>query len=63
MAKKISDNIPDLGLSLASYTGKQVVSRIGDEIIKDVIISVFSGGNIRSLTEPLTRRRITLEPA
>ncbi|NAS29740.1 CfrBI family restriction endonuclease [Flavobacteriaceae bacterium R38] len=63
MAKKISNNIPELGLSLASYTGKQVITRIGDEIIKDVIISVFSGGNIRSLTEPLTRRRITLSSA
>ena len=52
--------IPQLGLSLAKYSGKQVVDRLGIEVIQETIASVLCGYNIRSFTERLTRRRLTL---
>lgn len=61
--KKIRHYIPDLGKRLAKYTAKEMVERVGDEAIKEVVGSVLCGGNIRSLTEGLTRRRITLSNA
>lgn len=59
----ISHNIPRVGESLAKYNGKEVIDRIGEDIIRQVVTSVLSGGNIRSLTEGLTRRRLTLSNA
>ena len=52
--------IPQLGLSLAHYSGKQVIDRIGVEVIQETVASVLCGYNIRSLTETLTRRRLTI---
>ena len=61
--EKISKNIPRVGESLAKYKGVEVIDRIGEDIIKEVVASVLCGGNIRSLTEGLTRRRLTLSNA
>ena len=55
--------IPHLGLSLSHYSGKQVVGRLGVEIIQETVSSVLCGYNIRSLTETLTRRRLTISNA
>jgi len=52
--------IPLLGLSLAHYSGKQVIDRLGTEAIQEAVASVLCGYNLRSLTENLTRRRLTL---
>lgn len=63
MEHTISQYIPPIGESLALYKGKEVVERIGEHIIKDVVTSILCGGNVRSLTEGLTRRRLALSNA
>ena len=60
---KISGNIPLVGESLAQYKGTEFIDRIGEEVTREVILSVLCGGNIRSLTEKLTRRRLSLSNA
>ncbi|OQX76388.1 MAG: hypothetical protein B6D64_09980 [Bacteroidetes bacterium 4484_276] len=59
----ISKQIPQLGLNLAKYSGRQLVERVGDDIIKNVVTSILIGGNVRSLTEGLTQRRVSLSNA
>ena len=36
MKNNISSNIPQSGISLASYSGKKVIERVGEDIIKEV---------------------------
>jgi CfrBI restriction endonuclease len=59
----ISKFIPQLGLDLAKYSGDQLISKVGQDVIKNVVFSILCGGNIRSLTEGLTQRRISLSNA
>lgn len=54
------DLIPSQSLSLVKYSGSQIIERLGKEIISNVVASVLSGENIRSLTESLTQRRLLL---
>lgn len=61
--ESISKYIPELGINLAKFTGKQFVERIGQDIITNVVGSILCGGNVRSLTEGLTQRRISLSHA
>lgn len=63
MEPKLSEFIPKIGEDLALYKGKEVLERIGENIIKEVVISILCGGNVRSLTEGLTRRRLALSNA
>lgn len=63
MAQKISKFIPKIGEELALYKGKEVLEHIGENIIKEVVVSILCGGNVRSLTEGLTRRRLALSNA
>lgn len=60
---RIIRNIPRTGEVLAKYRGADVIDRIGEEIVKDVVTGVLCGENIRSLTEGMTRRRLTLSNA
>ena len=59
----ISDHIPSIGLQLAKYSGRELIERVGESIIRDVVTSILCGGNVRSLTEGLTQRRIALSNA
>lgn len=52
--------IPLQSLSLVKYSGTQIIERLGKDIISNVVSSVLSGENIRSLTESLTQRRLLL---
>lgn len=61
--RKMSNNIPRIGENLAKYRGVEVIDRIGEDIVKEVVTSVLCGENIRSLTEGLTRRRLALSNA
>ena len=61
--KLLSGQIPEVGRRLVKFAGKELIERIGQDIINDVVTSVLSGGNIRTLTEGLTRRRIMLSNA
>lgn len=58
--RKLTSFIPSLGLDLAKYSGNDVVRKVGEDKIKEIVSSILTGGNVRSLTEGLTRRRITL---
>lgn len=49
---------PESGKILLTGGGKDFVERIGIEAIKNAVFSVLSGQNIRTQTEPLSRRRI-----
>lgn len=59
----IRSKIPKIGKQLAAYKGSELIDRIGESIVKDVVINVLCGTNIRSLTENLTRKRISLSNA
>ncbi len=61
--KVVSQFIPEMGKRLAKYSAIEMIERVGDEAIKDVVASVLCGGNIRSLTEGLTRKRLSLSNA
>jgi hypothetical protein len=61
--ESVSKYIPKLGLSLAKYSGEQLIDRVGQDIIKNVVASILCGGNVRALTEGLTQRRISLSNA
>jgi len=59
----ISSHISDIGKQLSNYSGTEVIDRLGADVIKNVVTSILSGGNIRALTESLTRRRLNLSNA
>jgi len=65
MKKKntIFSQIPPIGKQLSSYSGAEIIDRLGTDIIKSVVTSILSGGNVRALTESLTRRRLNLSNA
>jgi len=60
---KIQKYIPQTGKNLAAYKGAELIDRIGEETVKEVVGNVLCGSNIRSLTENLTRKRIALSNA
>lgn len=60
---QISSFIPKIGLNLAKYSGSQLIERVGEDVIKSVVTSILCGGNVRSLTEGLTQRRVSLSNA
>ena len=53
------DNYPAFALPALRTSGTTVIDRLGIDVVKDVILGVLSGSNIRDSTEMLTRRRIT----
>lgn len=61
--KNITNNIPKIGKELATYGKKDVIDKLGNDVIQSTVISVLKGENIRSLTESLTKRRISLSTA
>jgi hypothetical protein len=54
----VSELFPDSVRVLLTGSGKELVERIGIETIRDAILSVMVGENLRTQTEPLSRRRI-----
>lgn len=59
----VTRHIPEQGKSLVQYKGRELVDRLGADVIADVVTSVLCGGNVRALTEKLTQRRILLSHA
>lgn len=55
----INDLFPQSSRLLLTGGGKDFIERIGVEAARRVILSVMAGENVRSETEPLSRRRIT----
>ena len=60
---RIQNFIPETGKKLASYKGAQLIDRIGEDTVKEVVLNVLCGSNIRALTETLTRKRLALSNA
>jgi len=54
----IASLFPESAKVLLSGTGKQFIERLGLETIRHAIVSVMMGENLRTQTEPLSRRRI-----
>ena len=59
-APSINDLFPEGGRILLTGGGRQFVERLGIEAIRHAILSVMMGENIRTQTEPLSRRRIAI---
>lgn len=57
---KFIDLIPEDSLELVNYKGKDLIQKLGKNIISNVVLSILCGDNIRNLTEGLTQRRILL---
>ena len=58
--KSINDFIPQIGLDLVNVSRNEVLEKVGEDVIKEIVVSILNGGNVRTLTEGLTRRRLTL---
>lgn len=57
---KLAKLIPESSLGLVQYSGKDLINRLGHDIISNVVASILCGDNVRNLTEGLTQRRILL---
>ncbi len=56
--KSIHELFPENSRLLLTGGGKDFIERIGVEAARQVVLSVMQGENIRTQTEPLSRRRI-----
>ncbi len=54
----LSDLFPQKSRLLLTGGGKEFVERIGKDAVKQVVLGVLCGENIRTQTEPLTRQRL-----
>lgn len=59
-SKTLKELIPRPFHSLMSSKGREFVDRVGNEVIKEVVLNVLSGRNLRDSTEMVTRRRLGL---
>lgn len=55
---KLSDLLSEDAIGLLTASGKNLIKRIGIDVIRGVVLDVLTGRNIRNSTEILTRRRI-----
>ncbi len=62
MSEEISveELFPEKGKLVLSASGREFIQRLGIEAVRQVVLGVLCGENIRSQTEPLTRRRLTI---
>lgn len=56
----IRDLFPEQGRLVLSGSGRAFMERLGVETIRQSVLAVLCGENIRQQTEPLTRRRIAM---
>ena len=57
---RFKDLIPKASIELVNYSAKDLIDRLGKDIISNVVLSILCGDNIRNLTEGLTQRRLLL---
>jgi hypothetical protein len=55
---RLYDLFPSEARSLLEVRGKDLVEKLGEETVRQIVADVLAGGNIRNATEALTRRRI-----
>ena len=58
--KELFNMYPKRARDILAVNGRDFVTNIGDETIKNVILDVLCGVNIRSSTEAITRKRIAI---
>jgi hypothetical protein len=56
--RPISNLFPEAGLPLLIGRGRDFLEQLGEESTRDVVKGVLLGENVKSRTEPLTRRRL-----
>jgi len=56
----IDEFFPEKGKLVLTANGKEFIERLGVETARQVILAVLCGENIRTQTEPLTRRRVAI---
>lgn len=56
--KSIASFLPKVAMSKDRKTNETVISLLGDATIRAVVKSILEGGNLRDLTEDITRKRI-----
>jgi len=56
----IDEFFPEKGKLVLTANGKEFIERLGVETARQVILGVLRGENIRTQTEPLTRRRVAI---
>lgn len=56
----IDEFFPEKGKLVLTANGKEFIERLGVETARQVILAVLRGENIRTQTEPLTRRRVAI---
>jgi len=61
--QKITDYVPSVGERPGKYGGKEIIKTVGEEMIREAVASILCGGNVRSLTEGLTRTRLAISNA
>ena len=55
----LSDYIPVESLEHVKVSGADLMERIGHDELREIVVGVLCGENVRTATEPLTRRRIS----
>ena len=56
----VSHYIPDECLAYVRASGRMLLERIGHEELRTIVTGVMCGENVRTATEPLTRRRLAI---
>ncbi len=56
----INDLFPEKGKVILTGSGRELIERLGVETARQVVLAVLRGENIRTQTEPLTRRRVAI---
>lgn len=56
----IDEFFPERGKLVLTANGKEFIEKLGVETARQVILAVLRGENIRTQTEPLTRRRVAI---
>lgn len=56
----LSDYIPGECLEYVKASGSELMRRIGDDELRAIVAGVMCGENVRTATEPLTRRRLAI---
>ena len=56
----IDELFPEKGKLVLNANGKEFIERLGVEAARQVVFGVLMGENIRTQTEPLTRRRVAI---
>ena len=59
----VSSYISENSILAAKASNVNVIDKIGDAVLRRVVVSILKGGNVRDLTEAMTRKRILLNNA